>query len=134
MDWVLVAGCAVMTAAAWWCHLNRYPAFRTWGEEFERRHRRHTLEISLLVIPGMFAQIGGTAWVVYSGRPLWLQIAHIALCLASIGPTLLVSGPIHGKLANGHDAELVEKLIRTNLPRTLAWTAQFALAVVLVAQ
>jgi hypothetical protein len=80
----------------------------------------------------MFAQIGGTAWVVYSGRPLWLQIAHIALCLASIGPTLLVSGPIHGRLSNGHDPELVEKLIRTNLPRTWAWTAQFVLALVLL--
>lgn len=121
-----------MAAASWWCHLHRYPAFRTWGEEFDRRHRLHTLEISLVVIPGMFAQLAGTAWVVASGRPLWLQVAHIALCLASIGPTLLVSGPIHGRLSHGHDPDLVEKLIRTNLPRTLAWTAQFFLALALI--
>lgn len=123
---LLASGCVIMAGAGWWCQKVRYPAFRSWSaESFLRNHQRHTLQISPIVIPGMLLQMAGTTWLAtLPDVLLGLKVLHIALCLASIGPTLLVSGPIHGRLSAGKDAELIEKLIRSNRPRTVVWSFQ----------
>ncbi|MCC7434141.1 MAG: hypothetical protein IT363_05600 [Methanoregulaceae archaeon] len=123
---ILAIGCVIMAGAGWWCQKVRYPAFRSWSaESFLRNHQRHTLQISPIVIPGMLLQMAGTTWLAtLPDVLLGLKVLHIALCLASIGPTLLVSGPIHGRLSAGKDAELIEKLIRSNRPRTVVWSFQ----------
>lgn len=123
---MLASGCVIMALAGWWCQRVRYPAFRSWSaESFLRNHQRHTLQISPIVIPGMLLQMAGTAWLALLPEVSFgIKLLHIALCLGSVGPTLLVSGPIHGRLSDGKDAELIEKLIRTNKPRTLVWTCQ----------
>ncbi len=78
-----------------------------------------------MVIPGMIAQMCGiTLLWQQADAPVAVKILHVGLGLASIGPTLAVSGPIHGRLAKGKSDQLIEKLIRTNLPRTLVWSAQ----------
>lgn len=119
-----------MTAAGWWCQFSRYPAFRGWtDEEFIKRHTMHTLQISLVVIPGMILQIAGSVLLQNSTSLLWLKVAS-GVCLAgSLVPTFLVSGPIHGRLSHGKLEAEVERLIRTNLPRTLFWTVHCGLAI-----
>lgn len=123
---LLASGCVIMALAGWWCQKVRYPAFRSWSaESFLRNHQRHTLQISPIVIPGMLLQMAGTTWLALLPEvSLGFKVLHIALCLGSVGPTLLVSGPIHGRLSAGKDAELIEKLIRTNMPRTVVWSFQ----------
>lgn len=122
-------GTAIMVASSWWCERVRYPAFRTWSdEEFLRRHALHTFQISIFVVPGMLLQLAGTAAIWLSGGPGWYFWLNVLCCAGSIGPTLLVSGPIHGRLSGGKDPALIERLIRTNLPRTIVWSLQFALA------
>ena len=131
---MLIIGCALMTAAAWWCQLLRYPALRSIEKDkFPVAHKWHTFQISLIVIPGMLLQLAGTALlVVDSGVNILYKVVNTALCVASIGPTLSVSGPIHGKLANSHDSALLERLLKTNLPRTIAWTIQLIINLPLV--
>lgn len=122
----LAVGCAIMAAAGWWCQYVRYPAFRSYPpESFREMHARHTLQISPIVIPGMLLQLAGTGWLaILPTVPSGVKLVSMVLCLASIGPTLLVSGPIHGRLSGGKDLVLIEKLIRTNLSRTLIWSIQ----------
>lgn len=132
--WALMLGTAIMAAAGWWCQRVRYPAFRVWSEaEFLRRHTGHTFQISLIVIPGMLLQLFGASLMFLDAVPLVLQGANGLCLLGSIGPTFLVSGPIHGRLANGKDDGEIERLIRSNLPRTLFWTAHFGVAAVWLA-
>lgn len=126
---ILVLGCGIMSLAGWWCQFYRYPSFRKWSEnEFTRLHAGHTFQISLVVIPGMLLQILGTGLVFISSGALWLKLLHVACVGGSLLPTFLVSGPIHGRLSRGKDDALIEKLIRTNLPRTLVWTLQLILS------
>jgi hypothetical protein len=128
---LLISGCGVMVVVAFWCQKIRYPAFLDWGiEEFTKKHEKHTLQVSLWVIPGMLAQLAGTLGLVYFNSSLGWLLVHSLLCVASIGPTLCVSGPIHRKLSKGKDDELIRKLIRTNSPRTIAWGVQFILSLI----
>jgi hypothetical protein len=131
---LLASGCVIMAGAGWWCQRVRYPAFRSWSvDSFLQHHQRHTLQISPIVIPGMLLQLAGTTWLAtLPDVSFELKVLHIALCLASIGPTLLVSGPIHGRLSAGKDGELIEKLIRTNLPRTVVWSFQAVVCAALI--
>jgi len=129
--WILLTGCALMTGSSWWCECVRYPAFLRWApEEFHHRHNWHTFEIGIVVIPGMIMQIAGAAALfLYPQVPWWLRVVHVVLTLASIGPTLLISGPLHGRLSRVRDEAAIRRLIRANLPRTLAWTAQLVACV-----
>lgn len=120
----------VLALVGWWVQIVQYPAFRTWEpDEFQKRHARYTFGVSWVVVPAMFAQLGSVAWVaLHPGTsPIWKAL-NVALLLSSVGPTLLVSGPIHGRLSKGKDSALVERLIRANLPRTLAWSFHAMLA------
>jgi hypothetical protein len=59
--------------------------------------------------------------------PMWVVVASF-LCLAlSVGWTGVVSGPIHGQMVT-KDPVLIERLISTNWPRAVAWTAQALIA------
>lgn len=125
----LAVGTATMALAGWWCHLQRYPSFRGWSEdEFCRRHAGHTFQISLAVIPGMILQVIGAASLQVQSPNVVLRTANAVCVVGSLLPTIFVSAPLHRKLSKGKDDELVDRLIATNLPRTLFWTAHFALA------
>ena len=119
-----------MTLAAWWCHLSRYPDFRRWPEaDFKRLHARHAFHISLIVVPGMLLQgLGSVAFHLTNTNPS-LMILNWILLAASIGPTFFVTAPIHGRLSKGKDMDLIDRLLSTNLPRTIAWTLHFVLAI-----
>ena len=73
-------------------------------------------------------QIGGTVALLSLSYPPSVRGINLALCCLSLGPTFLISGPIHGRLAKERDHHLIEKLIKTNLPRTVAWTAHLIVA------
>ena len=126
---ILSSGCGIMAAAGWWCQVWRYPAFRLWSDDkFVKLHTIHSLQVSLLVVPGMMLQILGSALVCSGSAAAWLKISHVVCLAGSLLPTFLVSAPIHGQLSRGKKHDLIEKLIRTNLPRTVFWTVQLLLS------
>lgn len=127
---ILLLGTLIMVAAGWWCQLCRYPQFHLCSQcDFPSFHRRHTLQISLVVIPGMILQTVGAILLMRSPVLDFLKAANVICLAASLLPTFLVSAPIHGQLSRGKDESLIARLIRTNLPRTIAWTAHCVIAV-----
>lgn len=110
-----------MALISFWCGKVRYPAFLTVDpHEWPRYHQAHCGWVSLLVVPGMLAQLGANAFLLtVSLHPLVLLAT--VLTAISLGQTLLVSGPIHGKISQHQDRALIEKLVRVNWIRTVAW-------------
>jgi len=61
----------------------------------------------------------------------WINAVLLAVAL---GSTLFLSVPLHAKMALAHDDETGRKLVVTNWPRTIAWSARLALCGVMLAQ
>ena len=61
----------------------------------------------------------------------WVNAVLLAVAL---GSTVLVSVPLHAKMALAHNDETGRRLVLTNWPRTIAWTARLALCGVMLAQ
>ncbi len=52
-----------------------------------------------------------------------------AACVAVVwGVTMLVHVPLHNQLVAGYDAQLIERLVDWNWPRTVAWLGKLAIA------
>jgi hypothetical protein len=131
----MTAASAWMGAVGLYVQLVHYPSFRFISEaDWGRFHSMHMAMTGICVGLPMLIQLAATA-ALPLGRPLpaWATGAAIALCALSVGWTLLVSGPIHTQMS-GPDPELIDRLIRTNWPRTLAWAAQAILGVILLSQ
>ncbi len=117
---------AWMAAVGWYVGLVHYPTFHyVPGERWAEFHRMHTSMTGLLVVLPMVLQIVATVALVVNQRPgqggwVWASLFCLAL---SVGWTGMVSGPIHGELRT-FDPVLVDRLILTNWPRCVAWTAQ----------
>ena len=109
-----------------------YPAFRfISAEDWAAFHAHHTLTTGILVVGPMLGQIVSTFALIAAidQLPLWVIVASFVCLALSVGWTGVVSGPIHGQLVT-KDPALIERLISTNWPRAVAWTAQALIAVV----
>jgi hypothetical protein len=111
-----------------------YPLFRAVGPAqwpaYERAHRRR---ITPVVAPPMLAQSLVAAALLVE-RPGPLTAVNLILAASLLLITLTVFGALHGRLqqqwsANGH-----RRLLLLNGLRTVAWTAQTAVAIALVAR
>ncbi len=113
----------LLTGVIWTIQLVHYPSFRFIPEEdFRGFHRRHTLSVSVIVIPLMLAELALT----FIAFPGILPATCTAIAWLS---TFLVQVPIHRKLEKGKDDRAIERLILTNWVRTAAWTAKATLLV-----
>ncbi len=96
----------------------------------------HQRRITWVVGPLMAAE-GVTALVLLVERPAsmstlaaWAAAALLGVALLS---TVALQVPLHGRLAQGHDAVVARRLITTNWIRTVAWTARGVVLAVVVA-
>ena len=127
---LLMLGTLLMTGAGWWCQFVRYPSFRDWSYvEFPRRHAWHAFQISLIVVPGLILQIAGAILLSLSSVEIVLKAVNAICLVGSLGPTFLMSAPLHGRLSKAKNGSDIEKLIRTNLMRTLFWTIHLLIAI-----
>lgn len=116
-----------MAAIGWYVQLVHYPAFRYVHEDkWSEFHAMHCGQTGVLVVPGMLLQCIGVAGATVA-LDRWPAVVFGLCALFSLGWTLVVSGPLHGKLPKPEHST-IDRLIRTNPPRALAWTAQAALA------
>lgn len=120
-----------LVVLVWLVQLVIYPSFRyVNAAELVAWHARYQTLISFFVIPMMFAQVwlvGRQALATRSG----VDIASAVLVAGAWLSTFTLSVPCHRALAEtGKDPVVVDRLVRTNWPRTLAWTAVFALGLV----
>lgn len=123
-----VATTWTLVGLIWTIQCVHYPMFRWVGREaFARCHAAHTQQISWLVGPLMLLEVAVAGWLVWLGLRDLLFVSGL-VCLAAVWiSTGLIQVPLHDRLSQGYDAELVERLIRSNWIRTIAWTVRAVL-------
>lgn len=94
----------------------------------------HQRRITWVVGPLMAAE-GVSALILLVSRPASMSamsaFAAAALLGVALASTAFVQVPLHTRLAEAHDDDVVRSLITTNWVRTVAWTARgFLLAAV----
>jgi hypothetical protein len=122
-----------MTGVIWVVQVLHYPTYRFISEdkfiEFQAFHQKW---ITVIVAPMMLLELGSAMiliWIIPS-KWTWINLTTIGLIWLS---TFLLSVPQHARLSIKRDPATIERLIRTNWPRTLLWTIRCVfLAVVLL--
>ncbi|MFM2115828.1 MAG: hypothetical protein RI908_1569 [Actinomycetota bacterium] len=133
----LVATC-VMVGVIWFVQLVHYPLLALIGVDrapaIAVEHQRRTAWVVGLPM----ATEGVTTLVLLFSRPdgvatwlAWLGAALLAVALAS---TVFLSVPLHERMANSPDPTVGRRLVVTNWPRTIAWSARAIVAGAMLAQ
>jgi hypothetical protein len=128
---------AVMAGVIWTVQLVVYPGFGQAGPTaaWQAVHEAHTRRTGRLVALPWAAQGATLAALLVrrpEGAPPALLAAAAVLAGVPVVVTVLVSVPLHGRLARGWDADAWGRLVRTNWLRTAAWTAGAACAAALL--
>ena len=112
----------------WLVQIIIYPSFREIPEaNFTKYHRWYGLRICLFVIPLMAFEI--LFLISLALKTNWPFIVYISLLMVGIVwlSTFLMQIPIHLKLGIKKDVFLIEKLVKTNWIRTMAWSIKAVL-------
>jgi hypothetical protein len=143
-NWItLYDFCVVwMTAVIWLVQVLIYPNFRFITDaDFKVFHKRHCDRIALWVAP-MMIQPFALAMIYFTSKiadpntgainAAWgtewqIHTAAIALIFAS---TAIFSARQHTTLSRGKDAQVIDRLILWNWPRTLFWSMELMLVLV----
>lgn len=124
--------CLFMCGLIWLVQLVHYPSFRFVDKknwlEFEKFHIRY---ISWIVMPVMFGELI-TAVLLGLFFKDALSILNLCLFLLIWLSTITLSMPSHKKLSVKHDPREIEKLIKTNWPRTILWSLRSILLLVMI--
>ena len=125
-----------MVGVIWIVQLVHYPLLALVGTdrsvEVAEKHQR---AISFVVGPPMAVE-GITTLLLLVSRPdsvpvwmPWFGAFSLAVALAC---TVLLSVPRHARMAASPDAEVGAELVRTNWPRTIAWSAHGAICLTML--
>ncbi len=119
---------AVMTGVIWFVQWVHYPLLANVpvdrAVEAAVVHQRRTGQV--LAIP-MALEGVTTLWLLAS-RPdvvsLILPWLGAVLLAVALGSTMFISVPLHAKMATNPTADVGWRLVVTNWPRTIAWSAR----------
>jgi hypothetical protein len=127
MELVHLSACAFMTGLIWLVQIVHYPGFvyvdvKGWSEF----HRFHSARISWIVLPVMVTELvtGFFLFFQFSG---WIYNANFLAILLTWATTFFVSVPLHNRLSQRRDEDIVRKLVLTNWLRTSLWTTRLFL-------
>lgn len=133
-----VLATAVMVGVIWFVQRVHYPLLALVGTdraaEVAVEHQRRTGQVVALPM----AVEGVSTLVLLVERPdavsiVWPWMGAVLLAVA-LGCTVLLSVPRHARMATAPDDEVGRSLVRTNWPRTVAWTARGVVGAVMVMQ
>jgi hypothetical protein len=121
----------------WFVQVVHYPLMRSVGSghfrEYERLHRSRT---NFVVAPAMLLELLlAIALVVLAHRSGdgvilgWVGIVLLAIIWAS---TFGLQVPLHRELGRGFDGKAWQRLVISNLLRTLAWSSRGVIALLLL--
>ena len=115
----------------WTIQIVHYPLFESVGtQNYAVYQASHMSRITYVVAPVMLAELGTAVYFSFVNyEPIDRILFWIGLMLAILIwiSTALVQSPIHGRLAEKFDENLVRKLVLTNWIRTILWTMRGAL-------
>ena len=128
-----LAASSIMCGIIWFVQIIHYPLLSAVpgeaGAAYALLNRRRT---AWVVLPPMIVEAATAAWCVYAppagvSRPL--AGVGVGLVAAVWLSTLAVQMPLHERLGReGCRADLVTRLVASNWPRTILWTARLAVA------
>lgn len=127
-----------MVGLIWFVQRVHYPLLALVGSDRARpiaiEHQRRTAQVVGLpmAIEGV-TTLGLLAWhpdEIAAGW-VWVNAVLLAVALAS---TVLLSVPLHTRMAETPDDSVGRRLVITNWPRTIAWSARGVLCAVMVHQ
>ena len=122
---------AYLTGLIWCIQIVHYPLFVDVGQaSFPRYHLRHTGRITAVVAAPMVAELLLSAALIAAHPDTFftpLAWACTALSLLTWISTAALSVPLHNLLGTGYDARTIDRLVATNWPRTVAWSARLIL-------
>lgn len=129
-----LATAAALCGLIWTIQLVHYPLFALVGEaQWTRYEAEHQRRITWLVLPLMSANVLLALALLGRGGD-GAALANAVLAVGIFLGTGVVYAPLHGRLARGFAPERIALLVRLNWARTVAWTAQLGVALVLVAR
>lgn len=118
---------AMMTGVIWVIQLVHYPSFHYVNMVVYTKFQKfHMFRISFIVMPAMILEIvSGMLLLVFSSS--WAYILNMIFLILIWLSTALLSVPCHTRLEKAYSFEDVDRLVKTNWPRTLLWSARLAL-------
>ena len=128
-----------MSGMIWSMQILEYPLFALVGQqEFPAYHRRHKRGLPFLVIlPSVGAFLSAVALIFTrpARLPLWVSIVIAVLEVFIIVATVAREAPLHAQLdRDGYSPTLIRQLVQGNWIRTLLWTINAIILLVLTAQ
>lgn len=119
----------------WLVQLIVYPSFQfTAKEHLMSWHQTYSGLISAFVIPLMFSQAFLIVYLTYQ-RPGILNFASLLCVILAWVFTFSLSVPCHTLIAQGNlEDSVLQRLVFTNWPRTLAWSTCFVLGAIQLSQ
>ncbi|MFM8955663.1 MAG: hypothetical protein ACKOH9_07745 [Actinomycetota bacterium] len=129
---------AVMTGVIWFVQWVHYPMLATVpvdrAVETAVVHQRRTGQV--LALP-MAVEGVTTLWLLVN-RPeavsLILPWLGAVLLAVALGSTVFLSVPLHSKMVTSPTSDVGRRLVVTNWPRTVAWSARAVVCAVMLLQ
>lgn len=130
------ASSAFMTGLIWFVQVVHYPLFSSVGERhFEVYEQEHVRRTGFVVAPVMILELLTAIWLVITPPP-WMPRSVAVLALALVIAVWLSTAfwqvPAHRKLSEGFDANVLVRLVRSNLVRAVLWTGRTLILLVAV--
>lgn len=133
---VHAAATLFMVGLLWMVQVVHYPLFADVGAEaYPAYQEEHISRIgALLAVPWGLEGLSIVALLALArdGALRRLAIVGAGLMALILVVTVVWAAPVHGDLTDGFDADLHDRLMRSNLVRTLLWSARGAVAVAVV--
>lgn len=114
---------AIMCGVIWVIQILHYPSFDFIDlAKFLEFHHLHSARISYIVAPIMIIELLRSAILFLNNSSAKLLLVNLVLVILIWLSTFFLSVPLHNKLAQGPNLEVIKSLVQTNWPRTILWT------------
>tara|TARA_Y100001970_G_scaffold192431_1_gene233855 strand:- start:34 stop:474 length:441 start_codon:yes stop_codon:yes gene_type:complete len=121
----------------WTIQLVHYPSMKYIPKDrFPEYHNFHSIRISILAMPLMFAELVTSIILLYQNSNNAIQtifLVNLILVLLIWLSTFLIQVPLHNALSKEKNKEKLSKLIFSNWIRTILWTARSILMILFLA-
>lgn len=116
-----------MCGVIWVIQLIHYPSFAYINPaQFTEAHQRHSALMGVIAGPVMILELLAGLWLV-SNKVTTMSLLNLGIIALLWFFTFFVSVPLHNQLAAGFDLVVIQKLVTTNWPRTILWSAKMVL-------
>lgn len=127
-----------MVGLIWFVQRVHYPLLALVSVDQARpialEHQRRTAQVvGLPMAVEGFTTLGLLVWRPHGVEAAWAWSNAVMLAVA-LGSTILLSVPLHARMAEDPDASVGRRLVATNWPRTIAWTVRGVVCAVMIQQ